>query len=331
MHAGGSLGQGSLISYASPRRVEGRWVKAHEAVLSTSASDSCTAAVTSRGNLYTWGKGLAGQLGHGDAVPVTMPKLVSSFVSEGLRIAQVSCAPYHTAAVTTDGQLFTWGNGLFGKLGHGDNLPAFLPRKVVALEGHRVISVSCGWWHTAAVATPRTPNPLAASSTSTLKDSGGFTGGGTAQDGSGTPAAAGGSVSGAIPNGTADSFRDSQILLQRGGSECPQSESSIGTEARRSQSFLFAPVPARQATAESVFSSVPGAGILPMGMGQRALHAVSITSASNSDSDVASLIGMVARRMESSTDATLDLLGTCCIIGYSSAAVPLVQQLAAYT
>lgn len=63
----------------------------------------------------------------------------------------MSCGPYHTASIGADGSLWTWGNGLFGKLGHGDHKPCFLPRRVEALAGFTVTSVSCGWWHTACV------------------------------------------------------------------------------------------------------------------------------------------------------------------------------------
>ena len=69
----------------------------------------------------------------------------------------MSCGPYHTAAVTSDGFLYTWGNGLFGKLGHGNHASFYSPRKVVALEGYHVLSVACGWWHTAAVASLNFP------------------------------------------------------------------------------------------------------------------------------------------------------------------------------
>ena len=41
----------------------------------------------------------------------------------------MSCGAYHTAAVSEDGALFTWGNGLFGKLGHGDTASALVPRR----------------------------------------------------------------------------------------------------------------------------------------------------------------------------------------------------------
>lgn len=71
------------------------------------------------------------------------------------QVVAVSCGPYHTAAVTMDGCLFTWGHGLFGKLGHGDTHTVLTPRLVEGLAEHVVMCVSAGWWHTAAVATPR--------------------------------------------------------------------------------------------------------------------------------------------------------------------------------
>ena len=43
---------------------------------------------------------------------------------------QVSCGPYHSAAVTSSGALFTWGDGLCGKLGHGDQQSISEPRQV---------------------------------------------------------------------------------------------------------------------------------------------------------------------------------------------------------
>ena len=102
--------------------------------------------------LFTWGLNLCGQLGHGHGFPIFEPKLVAAFPHQGLRVARVSCGPYHTGAVTEDGRLFTWGDGSFGKLGHGDTSSSSTPRRVAALDGYLVEKVECGWWHTAAIA-----------------------------------------------------------------------------------------------------------------------------------------------------------------------------------
>jgi hypothetical protein len=54
------------------------------------------------------------------------------------RVSQVSCGPYHAAAIGSDGRLFTWGDGLFGKLGHGDHCTSPTPRFVTTLAGNQV-------------------------------------------------------------------------------------------------------------------------------------------------------------------------------------------------
>jgi alpha-tubulin suppressor-like RCC1 family protein len=46
--------------------------------------------------------------------------------------------------------LFTFGDGVFGALGHGDRLSTNIPREVNSLKGVRTLLAACGAWHTAA-------------------------------------------------------------------------------------------------------------------------------------------------------------------------------------
>lgn len=39
----------------------------------------------------------------------------------------------HSAAVTSSGELYTWGLGEYGRLGHGDNLTQLTPKRVILL------------------------------------------------------------------------------------------------------------------------------------------------------------------------------------------------------
>ncbi|GAB4845122.1 PH, RCC1 and FYVE domains-containing protein 1 [Ancistrocladus abbreviatus] len=111
-----------------------------------------TCAVTMAGELYTWGDGIhnAGLLGHGTDVSHWIPKRIVGPL-EGLQVASVTCGPWHTALITSTGQLFTFGDGTFGVLGHGDRESVLYPREVESLSGLRTIAVACGVWHTAAV------------------------------------------------------------------------------------------------------------------------------------------------------------------------------------
>ena len=42
------------------------------------------------------------------------------------------------------GELYTWGCGEYGRLGHSDNVTQLRPKQVKALAGQRVIQVACG-------------------------------------------------------------------------------------------------------------------------------------------------------------------------------------------
>lgn len=111
-----------------------------------------TCAVTLSGDLYTWGDGAhnPGLLGHGNDTSHWIPKQLCGPIS-GLHVSSVSCGPWHTAVITSSGYLYTFGDGAFGALGHGDREGARVPRLVETLREMRTVQVACGVWHTAAI------------------------------------------------------------------------------------------------------------------------------------------------------------------------------------
>ncbi|XP_050365194.1 PH, RCC1 and FYVE domains-containing protein 1-like [Argentina anserina] len=147
--SGGRLGHGVGKDVAQPCLVESL---AATSVDFAACGEFHSCAVTMAGELYTWGDGThnAGLLGHGSDVSHWIPRRISGPL-EGLQVASVSCGPWHTALVTSNGKLFTFGDGTFGVLGHGDRENVSCPREVDSLSGLRTIAVACGVWHTAAV------------------------------------------------------------------------------------------------------------------------------------------------------------------------------------
>ncbi|KAI3492305.1 hypothetical protein L1887_43235 [Cichorium endivia] len=147
--SGGRLGHGFEKDITQPRLLESLSVSNIDFV---ACGEFHTCAVTMSGELYTWGDGThnAGLLGHGTSVSHWVPKRIGHPL-EGLKIASVTCGPWHTALITSTGQLFTFGDGTFGVLGHGDRETVTCPREVESLLGLRTIAVACGVWHTAAV------------------------------------------------------------------------------------------------------------------------------------------------------------------------------------
>ncbi|XP_020599320.1 uncharacterized protein LOC110038758 [Phalaenopsis equestris] len=146
---GGRIGHGVGADALHPTLVESLSASKIDYV---ACGEFHTCAVSLSGELYTWGDGAhkAGLLGHGTYISHWIPKRISGPL-EGLQVASVSCGTWHTALLTTAGQLFTFGDGTFGALGHGNRESALYPREVDSLSGLKTIAVSCGVWHTAAV------------------------------------------------------------------------------------------------------------------------------------------------------------------------------------
>lgn len=73
--------------------------------------------MTADGEIYTWGNGKAGALGHGENSDVPMPKKV-----EGLeKVKQIACGSDYTIALDSDGKVFAFGNNGYGQLGISGN------------------------------------------------------------------------------------------------------------------------------------------------------------------------------------------------------------------
>nr|GMD75873.1 PH, RCC1 and FYVE domains-containing protein 1 [Ipomoea batatas] len=154
--SGGRLGHGVEKDFSRPRLVEFLAVTSVDFVAS---GEHHTCAVSQSGDLYTWGNGAhnTGILGRGNDVSHWIPKRLSGAL-EGLQVLSVACGTWHSALSTISGKVFTFGDGTFGVLGHGNRQTVPFPREVQSLNGLKTIKVACGVWHTAAIVEVSTPS-----------------------------------------------------------------------------------------------------------------------------------------------------------------------------
>lgn len=123
-----------------------------------------SAAVTSYGDLFTWGRGTEGQLGHAsrhlprelnDAITGVQlrPKPVPAFLATKKRqrpVAGVSCGANFTLVVTRAGEAWAFGGGAMGQLGIGRVTSVGVPKMVMPscpATGEPFVEVAAGWAH----------------------------------------------------------------------------------------------------------------------------------------------------------------------------------------
>ena len=112
-----------------------------------------TAAIKTDGTLWTWGLNLRGQLGNNTVTSRSSPVQT---VAGGTNWKQVDCSKRAlfssaTAAVKTDGTLWTWGSNAIGQLGDNTVTNRSSPVQTI-MRGTTWKQVACGYRYMAAIA-----------------------------------------------------------------------------------------------------------------------------------------------------------------------------------
>jgi alpha-tubulin suppressor-like RCC1 family protein len=179
--ADASIGQAGAGGHAIDASVDSSTVTTPDASMQTGAdgamSQDCVASFATAGDhlcvarkdgaLWCWGYNNLGGVGDGTALDRPTPVLITKL---GSHVASVADGVAYGCAITTDQELWCWGDIGYGKLGTGtpgvpcraDNslgIPSGQcepsPVHVAALT-KAVIQVSTGFWHTCAVETDHT-------------------------------------------------------------------------------------------------------------------------------------------------------------------------------
>ncbi|EOX93230.1 Regulator of chromosome condensation family protein isoform 1 [Theobroma cacao] len=99
------------------------------------------------GKLWMWGKGDGGRLGFGHENPAFLPTLNPYLDS----VSSVALGGLHSVALTSLGEVFTWGYGGFGALGHHVYHRELIPRLLEGNWSENICHISTSGTHTAAI------------------------------------------------------------------------------------------------------------------------------------------------------------------------------------
>ena len=117
-----------------------------------SAGGSHVVALSSDGNIYTWGDNSAGQLGRTVTSNTPADKPGKADTPADVTFTSVSAGQGHTVAVDTQGDVYTWGDNTHGELGRSTtSIPADKPGKADTPAGATFTLASAGGSHSVAV------------------------------------------------------------------------------------------------------------------------------------------------------------------------------------
>jgi hypothetical protein len=107
---GFTLGRGDAAANSlTPVRVGAEGAFKERKVLTVACGAFHTLAVTEDGRLWSWGSGSGGMLGHSGEGHRLQPEEVGAEWFGGAKVVTAACGMHHSAAVTDDGALYTWG------------------------------------------------------------------------------------------------------------------------------------------------------------------------------------------------------------------------------
>lgn len=120
-----------------------------------------TEVLTDQGHIYSWGNNTDGQCGQGQKCPdhkliyvdphmhrTAMQCIITPRKLEAnITFRDITCGGYHALAIDAENRLWSWGQGLWGKLGHGDQRSMYEPKMIDVLKYHICQAVAAGEAH----------------------------------------------------------------------------------------------------------------------------------------------------------------------------------------
>lgn len=147
----GNLGTGLICDQYEPALVQ---MPENVPCRQVAAGTKHSMALSTQGDMFSWGHGGHGRLGHGACDAAMRPTKISlSEVAEGseAKFKFVAVGEAHSASIDSLGQVWCWGAGSFGRCGHGEETDFLVPQVVASMIGKSCSRVALGVCHSLAL------------------------------------------------------------------------------------------------------------------------------------------------------------------------------------
>ena len=158
LNTNGQLGDNSTTQSLVPVQVLGVGGEDYLTdIVAVAAGNSHTVALKSDGTVYAWGVNDNGQLGDNSTDQSLVPVQVKGVGGDGYLtdIIYIAATINHTVALKSDGTVYAWGRGTFGRLGDGAESTSLVPVQVKGIDGEGyltdIVSVAAGYTYTVAL------------------------------------------------------------------------------------------------------------------------------------------------------------------------------------
>ncbi|CAG9311008.1 unnamed protein product [Blepharisma stoltei] len=142
-NAYGQLGTGNTKDQFIPVQVT---IEA-EYLVDIAGGGSHSLALDNEGNVYSWGLGEGGRLGHGESNLELFPRKIRTLDD----VESIAAGHSHSGCIRK-GEIYTWGVGTYARLGHGTLNNEFSPRALDFFKGRYMWKLCLSFFHSAVLA-----------------------------------------------------------------------------------------------------------------------------------------------------------------------------------
>lgn len=142
----GCHGCGDMLSSLQPRKIESLSQKNVTTI--AYGSGPHVLALCKSGDIYGWGHNGYCQLGNGNTNHGITPNLLQGALS-GKVVTTVACGSHHSVVLTSEGEVFAWGQNNCGQIGSGTTTNQSTPKKIIYTHASKfpsalAVKVACG-------------------------------------------------------------------------------------------------------------------------------------------------------------------------------------------